>query len=129
MRFAMTRHLGRLTEQRERLEAFALDAVRDRAAPAAPRPVPDPEFAAQDYGSFLLYIDAEIEHALMVQYLYAAYSLGGPQVPPKYQAKVRGWQEIILGIAKEEMAHLMSVQNVLRLIGAPLNLGREDYPW
>jgi hypothetical protein len=76
-----------------------------------------------------LYIDAEIEHALMLQYLYAAYSLGGPQVPPKYQAKVRGWQEIVMGIAKEEMAHLISVQNVLRLIGAPLNLGREDYPW
>jgi hypothetical protein len=26
------------------------------------------------------------------------------------------------------MGHLLSVQNVLRLIGAPLNLGRDDYP-
>lgn len=87
------------------------------------------ELAPRDQVAFLLHIDAEIEHCLMVQYLYAAYSLGGPQVPPQHQALVRGWQEVILGIAKEEMGHFISVQNVLRLIGAPLNLGREDFPW
>ncbi|MCU7375882.1 ferritin-like protein [Paucibacter sp. O1-1] len=64
-----------------------------------------------------------------MQYLYAAYSLGGPQVPPEHRERVRGWQEIILGIAKEEMGHLICIQNVLRLIGAPLNLARDDYPW
>jgi hypothetical protein len=42
---------------------------------------------------------------------------------------VRCRQEVILGIAKEEMAHLITVQNVLRLIGGPLNLDRNDYPW
>ena len=65
----------------------------------------------------------------MAQYLYAAYSLGGPQVPAAHRKQVAGWQEVILGIAKEEMAHLISVQNVLRLIGGPLNLAREDFPW
>ena len=44
-----------------------------------------PEFSGRDYLGFLLYIDAEIEHGLMVQYLYAAYSLGGPQVPEEYR--------------------------------------------
>lgn len=87
------------------------------------------EFSPRDYVTYLLSIDAEIEHCLMVQYLYAAYSLGGPQVPPHFRDAVRSWQETILGIAKEEMGHLMSVQNVLRLIGAPLHLEREDYPW
>lgn len=77
----------------------------------------------------LLHIAAEIEHVLMVQYLYAAYSLGGEQVPPQHRETVAAWQEIILGIAKEEMAHLITVQNVLRLLGAPLNLDRNDYPW
>lgn len=86
-------------------------------------------FAPRDYLSFLLYIDAEIEHALMDQYLYAAWSLGGPQVPPDKVAVVRGWQEVILGIAKEEMGHFVTIQNILRLVGAPLNLGRDDYPW
>jgi hypothetical protein len=42
---------------------------------------------------------------------------------------VAQWQEVILGIAKEEMGHLMTVQNILRCLGGPLNLGREDYPW
>ena len=40
-----------------------------------------PEFSPRDYVIYLLQIDAEIEHSLMVQYLYSAYSLGGPQVP------------------------------------------------
>lgn len=88
-----------------------------------------PEFSPRDYVAYLLSIDAEIEHCLMVQYLYGAYSMGGPQVPPEYRDLVREWQEVILGIAKEEMGHLMCVQNVLRLIGAPLHLEREDYPW
>ena len=87
------------------------------------------EFSPHDYVTYLLSIDAEIEHCLMVQYLYAAYSLGGPQVPPEFRDAVRGWQEVIFGIAKEEMGHLISVQNVLRSIGAPLHLEREDYPW
>src|SRR5215475_10480274 len=86
-------------------------------------------FSGHDYAVYLLHIAAEIEHLLMVQYLYAAYSLGGPQVPRDQQANVRRWQEVILGIAKEEMAHLITVQNVLRLIGGPLNLDRNDYPW
>lgn len=87
------------------------------------------EFSPRDYVAYLLSIDAEIEHCLMVQYLYAAYSLGGPQVPAAHRERVRNWQETILGIAKEEMGHLMSVQNSLRLIGAPLHLEREDTPW
>lgn len=88
-----------------------------------------PEFNGKEYVSFLLCIDAEIEHGLMLQYLYGAYSLGGPQVPAQHQDKVRSWQEIILGIAKEEMGHFVSVQNVLKLIGAPLHFERQDYPW
>ncbi|MES2036779.1 MAG: ferritin-like domain-containing protein [Pseudomonadota bacterium] len=87
------------------------------------------EFSPRDYVTYLLSIDAEIEHCLMVQYLYAAYSLGGAQVPEVYRDAVRNWQEVILGIAKEEMGHLISVQNSLRLIGAPLHMEREDYPW
>ncbi|MCF3103127.1 ferritin-like protein [Streptomyces roseoverticillatus] len=77
----------------------------------------------------LLRVASEIEHSLMVQYLFAAYSLGGPQVPERLREDVRRWQEIILGIAKEEMGHLLTVQNLLVSLGGPVNLGREDYPW
>ncbi|UPK66709.1 ferritin-like domain-containing protein [Chitinophaga filiformis] len=97
-------------------------------ADEAPIVIP-PEFNGKDYVSFLLCIDAEIEHGLMLQYLYAAYSLGGPQVPEEHQDDVRRIQEVILGIAKEEMGHFISVQNVLKLIGAPLHFERQDYPW
>jgi hypothetical protein len=86
-------------------------------------------FSGHDYAVYLLHIAAEIEHLLMVQYLYAAYSLGGPDVPEAQRRKVQCWQEIVLGIAKEEMAHFITVQNILRLIGGPLNLDRNDYPW
>jgi hypothetical protein len=99
----------------------------DKAGP--PRPVLPPEFNWHDYTVMLLHVAAEIEHSLMVQYLFAAYSMGGPQVPLELRATVRGWQEILLGIAKEEMGHLVTVQNLLTALGAPLNLDREDYPW
>lgn len=95
---------------------------------SAPGPF-EREFSPRDYVTFLLHMDAQIEHGLMVQYLYAAYSLGGPQVPEGMRDKVRAWREVILGIAKEEMGHLVTVQNVLRLIGSPLCFDREDYPW
>ena len=39
-----------------------------------------PEFSPRDWLSFMLHIDAELEHSLMVQYLYAAYSLGGDHI-------------------------------------------------
>jgi len=95
-----------------------------------------------DWTVFLLHTAAEIEHALMVQYLYAAYSLPtvpregeapfhfqGPNVPPNAQGIVRSWRSKIVGIAKEEMGHLITVQNLLRFIGAALNFEREDFPF
>ena len=88
-----------------------------------------PQFNGKDYITMLLHVDAEIEHGLMLQYLYSAYSIGGPQIPEIYKEKVHNWKNIILGIAKEEMGHFISVQNVLKIIGAPLNFGRESYPW
>jgi hypothetical protein len=81
---------------------------------------------------FLLHTAAEVEHALMAQYLFAAYSLGFPPftgAPPGAEARVESWRSTILQIAREEMGHLMTVQNLLRLMGAPLNFEREDFPF
>jgi hypothetical protein len=79
---------------------------------------------------FLLHTGAEIEDALLVQYLYAAYSLKSrDEVPEEHAAKVRAWKRTLLEIAREEMGHLITVQNLLRLIGGPLNFEREDYPF
>jgi hypothetical protein len=35
---------------------------------------------AREQAVYLLHVGAEVEHALMAQYLYAAYSLGGPSL-------------------------------------------------
>ena len=89
-----------------------------------------PPLAPRDEVVFLLHTGAEIEHALLVQYLYAAYSLKSPkEVPEEHASKVRAWKRTLLEIAREEMGHLITVQNLLRLIGGPINLEREDYPF
>lgn len=134
MRFSLRRHIA--SSPTPALQAglgLHVTGAAVAGAPAAAAPPPtgpfEHEFAPRDYVTFLLHMDAQIEHGLMVQYLYAAYSLGGPQVPDAMRDKVRSWREIILGIAKEEMGHLITVQNVLRLIGSPMCFEREDYPW
>jgi len=88
-----------------------------------------PDMSARDYLVMMLTSGAEIEHALMVQYLYAAYSINGDQASDEDHAMVEGWRASILSVAREEMGHLLTVQNVLVLLGAPINLGREMLPW
>jgi hypothetical protein len=77
----------------------------------------------------LLHIGAELEHGLMVQYLYAAYSIGGDNIPAKDQLMVREWQELILTVAREEMGHLLTVQNLLCFVGGPVSFNRQEFPW
>ena len=62
----------------------------------------------------LLQAAAAIEHALMMQYIYAGYGFSTPH-------------RDILNIASEEMSHLMTVQNLLKLVGAEPDLGRQDF--
>jgi len=112
----------------------AARATQSTTAPASKAPLDlealKPEgMTWHDYLILLLQIGAELEHCLMVQYLYAGYSLGGPRVLPEHRPAVRKWQEAILTIAREEMGHLLAVQNMLVLLGGPINLARQDAPW
>jgi len=78
----------------------------------------------------LLHIASSIEHALLIQYLYAAYSLGSEdELSAEDLAKLNVWRNLILSIAQEEMGHLLTVQNVLCLLGGQMELVRENYPW
>lgn len=83
---------------------------------------------AREQAVYLLHVGAEVEHALMAQYLYAAYSLGGSQLSEEHQKLVRQWRDVIVQIAREEMAHWATVENILTLLDAPLNFAREDFP-
>lgn len=103
------------------------DPQKKTDQPARPQKLPHSTW--HDHLVMLLHIAAELEHGLMVQYLYAAYSLGGEQVPAKHRPMVQRWQNTILTIAREEMGHFLMVQNVLCLLGAPPNLNRKDFPW
>jgi hypothetical protein len=109
----------------------ALGAAEARTAATIPKP---PELTWWDWAVFLLHTAAEVEHALMTQYLYGAYSLAdadfaGHAVPPDAAPRTAAWRNTITAIAREEMAHLLTEQNLLRFIGGPLNLEREDFPF
>ncbi|QIG49238.1 hypothetical protein G5V57_16855 [Nordella sp. HKS 07] len=109
---------------------LVLDAISATKHGLTSRAAKHPGLTWHDHLVMLLHVAAEIEHGLMVQYLYAAYSLGGPDAAtPKRQALIKRWQTSLLKVAKEEMGHLLTVQNILRLVGAPVHFGREDYPW
>jgi hypothetical protein len=99
-------------------------------------PAHDPPLSAREEAVFLLHTASEIEHALLVQYLYAAFSLKRPdQIPAsdpqqaQHQEALRRWRQVLLGIAQEEMGHLMTVQDLLLLVGGSPNFEREDMPF
>jgi ferritin-like protein len=88
----------------------------------------DASLTPRDTAIYLLHIGAEIEQMLMVQYLYAGYSVGGPHLTPEQNQIAANWRQNILKVAREEMAHLATVQNLLTLIGGPVTFDREDFP-
>ena len=91
-------------------------------------PMHDPPLEPRDEAVFLLTAAAEIEHALMVQYLYAGYSLRVVEGEPLAE-QLEDIQGLLLQIAREEMGHLATIQNLLHLLGGPLNLNREHSPY
>jgi hypothetical protein len=118
-------------------EELHLEAGLESAVVAAPPAIkskvnpPDPWITPRDEAIFLLQKTAEVEHALMVQYLYAAFSLDPTNALLSEEQKkgVGEWQQTILKIAREEMAHFASMQNLLRLLGGPIHLEREAFPF
>ncbi|CAA9474478.1 MAG: hypothetical protein AVDCRST_MAG67-428 [uncultured Solirubrobacteraceae bacterium] len=121
-------------------ETFELLATAQTGAPApATVTIALPDLSdfptPREKAEVLLQSAAEVEHALMVQYLYAAYSLKAARdvTDPAHKAALRetseiAWPTVLLGIAREEMGHLMTVQNLLLLLAMAPNLEREDFP-
>ncbi len=71
--------------------------------------------------TYLLCQAAELEHGLMCEYLYAAFSLKqrpGPGLTPTQLLTVERWREVLLAIAKEEMLHWALVNNLLTAVGS-----------
>ena len=81
-----------------------------------------------DKAKVLLATAAEVEHALLVQYLYAAFSLITSSDVAEQQKALDRWSLELHRIAHQEMGHLITVQNVLLAIGQRPNLEREALP-
>lgn len=74
---------------------------------------------------------AALEHLVMLQYLYAAFSMRDRDdegLAPEQLAAVKRWRKTLLDIAGQEMLHLALVQNVLTAVGAAPVLGRPNFP-
>ncbi|HEV7503678.1 MAG TPA: ferritin-like domain-containing protein [Thermoanaerobaculia bacterium] len=74
---------------------------------------------------------AEIEQQLMIQYLYAAFSMKKRPdetcTPAQYEA-VRRWQSTVYMVARQEMEHLALVNGMLSAIGAEPFFDRQNIP-
>src|SRR5258706_4247503 len=74
---------------------------------------------------------AELEHLIMLQYLFAAFSLkqtAREGLSPEALAAVKGWRKTLMEIAEQEMLHLALVQNLLTSVGAAPRLARPNFP-
>jgi len=81
--------------------------------------------------TYLLCQAAELEHALMCQYLYAAFSLkstAGPGLRDDQLEAVERWRRVIFAIAGEEMLHWAVVQNLLTAVGSAPYVSRPHLP-
>jgi Ferritin-like len=80
---------------------------------------------------YMLCQAAELEHGIMCQYLFAAFSLKqrtDEGLTPEELEAVTRWRQTIAHVATEEMLHLALVQNVLSAIGAAPHLTRPNLP-
>jgi hypothetical protein len=74
---------------------------------------------------------AELEHGLLLQYLFAAVSLkkrDDEGLTPAEQELARTWEARVLAVAREEMAHLGTVFNLLTAVGGAPRLERPNFP-
>lgn len=74
---------------------------------------------------------AELEHLIICQYLYAAFSLKrfpGEGIGADLKPFVDRWVRELMDIAVQEMLHLALVQNLLTAVGAGPHLARPNFP-
>ena len=74
---------------------------------------------------------AELEHLIMLQYLFAAFSLKqdvGEGLSAETLDAVRRWRKTLFSISEQEMLHLALVQNLLTAVGAAPRLARPNFP-
>ena len=106
--------------------------VAPAAANAAlPRLDPMPA-SAEEEAVALLRMAAEVEGALVPQDLFTAGSLipGVRVQPPGFDHAIQSddWYDLMRVLAKQEMGHLITRQNLLLSLGSTPHLDRENFP-
>jgi hypothetical protein len=97
-----------------------------KAAPEAPFVIEHREALI-----YMLCEAAELEHGIMCQYLFAAFSLKQREDEGLAAAELEAvtrWRRVIAHVATEEMLHLALVHNLLSAVGAAPHLGRPNLP-
>ena len=80
---------------------------------------------------YMLCEAAELEHGIMCQYLFAAFSLKQSMdegLSDDELAAVTRWRKLVSQVATEEMLHLALVHNLLSAIGAAPHFARPNLP-
>src|SRR2546423_5612538 len=80
---------------------------------------------------YMLCEAAELEHGIMCQYLFAAFSLKqrtDEGLSEEQLAVVTRWRKAVAHVATEEMLHLALVHNLLSAVGAAPHFGRPNLP-
>jgi CDGSH-type Zn-finger protein/truncated hemoglobin YjbI len=80
---------------------------------------------------YMLCEAAELEHGIMCQYLFAAFSLKQSEQEGLSGTKldaVRRWRTQVSHVAAQEMLHLALVHNLLSAIGAAPHMARPNLP-
>jgi hypothetical protein len=81
--------------------------------------------------TYLLCEAAELEHALMCEYLYAAFSLKtapDDTLPAEHLPTVERWRATISAVAAQEMLHWALVNNLLTAVGSAPYVARPHMP-
>src|SRR5581483_2923384 len=116
-----------MTESQQRGRLAQMIATRGGLAP------PEAPFVIEHREAliYMLCEAAELEHGIMCQYLYAAFSLKQTQdegLTAEEAEATNRWRTHISHIAAQEMLHLSLVQNLLSAIGAAPHLSRPNFP-
>ncbi len=78
-----------------------------------------------------LAVAAELDHFLLAQYLFAAYSMKkrpSEGISERQVELARRWEGVLLAVAREEMAHLAIVVNLSTAVGGAPHFNRPNFP-
>jgi Ferritin-like len=80
---------------------------------------------------FMLSEASQLEHMIMLQYLFAAFSLKrdvSEGLTPEQHQAVHRWERAVINVATQEMLHLATASNLLSAVGASPYFQRPNFP-